>query len=106
MQSMVFSSILDTEFRKKVAHKMMVMLDNNGFILWYDFIYNNPGNKDVAGIKKKEIKSLFPNTTMEFHRVTLAPPVARRIGNFYNCINNAFPFLRSHIITVIWKKYV
>ncbi|MBU1262850.1 hypothetical protein KJ640_07895 [bacterium] len=38
---------------------------------------NNPSNPDVRGVKKKEVKHLFPNRTFDFHRITLAPPITR-----------------------------
>ena len=31
----------------------------------------------VKGVGKQEIKKLFPNCKFEFHRITLAPPIAR-----------------------------
>ncbi|MBU1614671.1 hypothetical protein KJ693_05080 [bacterium] len=36
-------------------------------------------NPDVRGVKKREIKQLFPNCTFDFHRTTLAPPITRPI---------------------------
>jgi hypothetical protein len=31
------------------------MVKPGGIILWHDFVYNNPGNKDLKGSPKKEI---------------------------------------------------
>jgi len=101
-QSTVFTSILDTQFKMQLAKKMMSLVKKNGIILWYDFIYDNPANKDVKGIKKSELYKLFETCkTFNFFSVTLAPPIGRRIGRFYNVINKLFPFLRTHIIAVI-----
>jgi hypothetical protein len=47
-------------------------------ILWYDF-WLNPTNKQTRGIRPPEIRRLFPGCGFEFHRITLAPPLARRI---------------------------
>ena len=103
-QSTVFTSILDDEFKKKLAQKMLQITNEKGIILWYDFIYNNPRNKDVKGVTKKEIKSLFSSASkIHFYSATLAPPIGRRIGKLYNLINKLFPFLRSHVIAVIEK---
>ena len=44
----------------------------------YDF-WLNPTNPQTRGIRPKEIRRLFPNCRYEFHRITLAPPLARRI---------------------------
>jgi len=101
-QSTVFTSILDDDFKRKLALKMMQVVKKDGIILWYDFTFDNPKNPDVKGIKKSEIKSLFREAKyIDFQKVTLAPPISRRIGRFYNPINSLFPFLRTHIIAVI-----
>lgn len=103
-QSTVFTSILNEDFRKALANKMFEMLKPGGIILSYDFTYNNPNNKDVRKLTKKEIKKLFPNHKgIQFKKVTLAPPVARRVGKFYDLLNFLFPMLRTHLIAVIKK---
>ena len=103
-QSTVFTSILDMQFKKMLANKMINMTKPGGFILWYDFKFNNPANKDVRGISKNEIKSLFPYAKkIEFKNVTLAPPVGRKLEKWYNIINTFLPFLRTHIIAIIYK---
>lgn len=104
LQSTVFTSILDYEFKKKLADKMTQMVKEDGLLLWYDFKYNNPKNPDVRGIKKAEIKRLFPMARrFVFHSATLAPPIGRRIGGYYNILNS-LPFLRTHIIAEIYFK--
>lgn len=102
-QSTVFTSILDFDFKKKLAGKLWDMTKTNGIVLWYDFAYDNPKNKSVKGIKKAEIKELFHQSKkIEFYKVTLAPPIGRRFQKFYSFLN-AFSFLRTHIIAVIHK---
>jgi len=91
-------------FKIKLAVKMFDMVKDNGLILWYDFKYNNPKNPDVKGVGKNEIKKLFPEAKkIIFYNVTLAPPIGRRIGKFYNVFNFLFPFFRTHIIAEIYK---
>lgn len=103
-QSTVFTSILDDSFKKKLADKMFEMTKQGGLILWYDFKYNNPKNKDVKGIGKNEIRELFSHSKkIEFHNVTIAPPIGRKVKRFYNLFNFMFPFLRTHVIAVIKK---
>lgn len=103
-QSTVFTSILDSSFKKLLAEKLLDMTRPGGIVLWYDFIYNNPANPDVKGVSRKEIKALFQKArSIQFHSVTLAPPIGRRTGSLYPLINGLFPFLRSHIIAVITK---
>ncbi len=38
-----------------------------------------PHNRDVHGIKPKEIKALFVNFKVRLRRITVAPPLARRV---------------------------
>lgn len=106
-QSMVFSSILNTEFKYALAQKMWKLVKPGGGVLWYDFIYNNPQNQDVRGIPLKEVRMLFPYSDIKKWRVTLAPPLSRAVTLIhpllYNVIN-IFPFLRSHILCWTIKK--
>ena len=102
LQSTVFTSILDSDFKRELALKMMKMVKKRGIIIWYDFKYNNPDNLDVQGVGKSEIKRLFKEANkIKFHKVTLAPPIGRKVGKFYNLVNFLFPFLRTHLITII-----
>jgi SAM-dependent methyltransferase len=78
MQLTVFSSILDEKVKFNVAREMLRVLKPEGMILWYDF-WLNPTNKQTRGIHPAEIRSLFPNCSFEFHKITLAPPIVRRI---------------------------
>jgi SAM-dependent methyltransferase len=102
-QSTVFTSILDSDFKQKLATIMWSFLKPRGIVLWYDFIYDNPQNQDVKGIKKKEIKALFSEAKrITFYKTTLAPPIGRRVKRFYPFFN-LLPFLRTHMIAVIEK---
>ena len=102
--STVFSSILDRDYQQKVADKVWSLTRSGGLVIWYDFIYDNPRNQDVAGITKSQIKKLFPDAgRFIFHSVTLAPPIGRLVGKLY-CFFNVFPFLRTHKIVEIEKK--
>ena len=107
LQSTVFSSILNEEFKERLAEKIFGFLKPGGGILWYDFIYNNPNNPDVKGISKRSIKNLFPKTKIYFKKITLAPPLGRIVArvnpSLYNFFN-FFPFLRTHILCWIQKS--
>lgn len=77
-QSTVFTSILDESVKAKVASEMRRVLKPGGIVLWYDFTFDNPKNKQVKGIKQAEIRRLFPGAnSYAFERTTLAPPIAR-----------------------------
>jgi SAM-dependent methyltransferase len=105
-QSVVFSSLLDDSFQQTLANKMWGWIKPGGGVLWYDFIYNNPANPDVRGVPVKRVRELFPAGNMVVRRVTLAPPISRRvcrIHSFAYHIFNAFPWLRTHVLCWIGK---
>lgn len=102
-QSTVFTSILSDNLRTALSEKVWNLVSDKGIVLWYDFIYNNPGNKNVKKVTEKEIKLLFPKASKyEFHKVTLAPPIGRKVGKLYTFFSK-FKFLRTHLIAVIHK---
>ena len=106
-QSTVFSSILNFEFQKELAEKLWNIAKPEGGILWYDFTYNNPRNRDVSGITLKKIRQLFPNGIITHWRMTLAPPISRFVTKFHPnlySLFNIFPFLKTHILCWIEKK--
>lgn len=79
LQFTVLSSVLDSDIRERMAAEMLrVLRPSAGMILWYDF-WLNPINPTTIGVRKAEIKRLFPGCRFDFERVTLAPPIARRI---------------------------
>lgn len=105
-QSVVFSSLLDDIFQRTLAHRMWQWVKPEGGVLWYDFIYKNPSNPDVRGVPVKRVRELFPEGKMIVRRMTLAPPISRRVSrvhpSFYTILN-FFPFLRTHILCWIQK---
>jgi SAM-dependent methyltransferase len=106
-QSMVFSSILDEKFKVELAKKMWGWVRKGGGILWYDFTYNNPWNKDVMGIPFNKVREYFPEGSIKKWKITLAPPLSRVVTiihpSLYDALN-LFPFLRTHILCWIQKK--
>lgn len=105
-QSTVFSSLLDDRFQQTLANNMWRWLKPGGAILWYDFIYNNPANPDVRGVPLNRIKALFPDATISTIRVTLAPPISRRVTKVHPSLYTLFalfPFLRTHVFCWIKK---
>jgi ubiquinone/menaquinone biosynthesis C-methylase UbiE len=81
-QATVFTSILDQDAKQQVAKEMLRVLKPAGCIVWYDFIWDNPRNNQVKGIKLSELRTLFPETSICAKRITLAPPLARKIVPF------------------------
>jgi SAM-dependent methyltransferase len=80
LQATVFTSILDRDLQRRIANEMLRVLREGGAVLWYDYHVDNPRNKDVRGVRRREIASLFPGCRLDLRRVTLAPPIARRLA--------------------------
>jgi SAM-dependent methyltransferase len=78
-QGTVFTSILDARVRTAVAREIVRVLKPDGVFIWYDFRYNNPSNPHVRRVGAGEIRSLFPTCVINLERLTLAPPLARRL---------------------------
>jgi SAM-dependent methyltransferase len=107
LQSTVFSSLLDDGFQQRLADRMWSLVQPGGGVLWYDFIYNNPSNPDVRGVSVSRIRTLFPNGNLTMWRVTLAPPISRRVTRIrpsLYAVFNALPFLRTHVLCWIRKE--
>lgn len=100
--STVFTSILDPRVQESLATEMWRLVRPGGGVLWYDFTYDNPRNPDVRGVSKSRVHALFSEAEQPiFHRVTLAPPIGRRIswaGSFGYRLLNSLPMLRTHLV--------
>ncbi len=106
MQAVVFTSILDGSLKRQVAREILRVLRPGGALLWYDFTINNPRNPDVAGVKKNEIRALFPNCRVDLECTTLAPPLARALApySWLACyLLEKAPFLCTHYLGLIHK---
>lgn len=105
-QSLVFTSLLDDDYQNALALKLWRIVKPGGGLLWYDFVYNNPSNKDVRGIPLARVLKLFPEGIPSFQKITLAPPISRRVARFYPplySVFNCLPFLRTHILCWLQK---
>jgi hypothetical protein len=105
-QSTVFTSILDDGFQQKLADRMWALVNPGGGVLWYDFVYNNPRNPDVRGVLLRRIRELFPHGKIHHWKITLAPPIGRRVTRLHPALYSAFnlfPFLRTHVLCWIQK---
>jgi SAM-dependent methyltransferase len=105
-QFTVFTSILEPDLKRQVAFEMLRVAKPNGLILWYDFFFDNPKNVNVRGIARREIQTLFPGCSVRLRRVTLAPPLTRRLASrsWLVCsLLDAIPLLRTHFLGLIRK---
>jgi SAM-dependent methyltransferase len=106
LQSTVFSSLLDADFRARLAQRLWAWLKPGGAVIWYDFAVGNPRNPDVMGMPLAEIRRLFPAATIDARRVTLAPPLARRSAAVHPALPallNTLSLLRTHRLAWIAK---
>ncbi len=83
LQSTLFSSVLSPELKRRIADEMIRVLKPGGKIIWYDFFCNNPWNPNVKGVGLSEIKDLFPESALKYSRITLAPPLARKLAGSF-----------------------
>jgi hypothetical protein len=78
-QSMMLSSIVDSEMRTRTAEVLWSLLRPSGILISYDF-WLNPFNPDTVGIDWAELRRLFPKGHKVYARsLTLAPPLARAL---------------------------
>jgi ubiquinone/menaquinone biosynthesis C-methylase UbiE len=106
-QFTMFTSILSDEVKRRIAAEMLRTLKTNGRILWYDFVVNNPNNPHVRGIPLREIRSLFPQCSIVYRTLTLAPPIARCLvpkSWSLSILLELVPALRTHCICLISKN--
>ncbi len=80
-QFTMFSSILESPLRRKAAAEMLRVLKRDGTIIWCDLLMDNPWNKTVKGIDKKELRELFPHCSFDLERADLAGPLVRSVAS-------------------------
>jgi ubiquinone/menaquinone biosynthesis C-methylase UbiE len=105
--STVFTSILDTRVRQMVADEITRVLAPGGALLWYDFAVNNPRNRHVRKVTRKELRELFPRLDGRIESVTLAPALARFAAPrslLLATILEAMPFFRTHLLSLLVKN--
>jgi ubiquinone/menaquinone biosynthesis C-methylase UbiE len=105
LQFTVFTSVLDRDLRRRIAGEMWRVLRPGGAVLWYDFRFQG-WNTAVRAIHPREVRALFPQGTFVARRVTLAPPISRRLAgrSWLACeLLDSIPWLRSHDLILIRK---
>jgi SAM-dependent methyltransferase len=104
LQFTVFSSVLDRGIQERMAQEMLRLLTKpGGLILWYDYWWN-PINHQTRGIRPTEVRRLFPGCRFHFSRITLAPPLARRLAPLSPRLAQGLEYLKlfnTHFLAVI-----
>jgi len=106
-QATVFSSLLDDAAQQRLADAMWHWVKPGGAVLWYDFTVDNPHNRAVRGVPLRRLRQLFPQGRLRHQRVTLAPPLARRVARVHPSLYTVFntlPLLRTHLLAWIDKQ--
>lgn len=106
LQATVFTSILDPALKHSVAAEMLRLLRPGGVILWYDFRVDNPRNRDVRGIERDEMRRLFPGCGLDLTRLTLVPPLVRRLAPYSPAacrLLSRLPWLCCHYLAALRK---
>lgn len=97
LMATVFSSVLDDALQQQLADTAWRWLRPGGALLGYDFAFDNPANPDVRGVPAARWRQLFPQAVdVDMRRLTLAPPLARRLPAWALPVFNALPLLRTH----------
>jgi SAM-dependent methyltransferase len=104
-QSTVLSSVMDDDYQRRIADRMWAITRPGGVVLSYDFAFNNPSNPDVRKVPVSRIQDLFPEGTLKQTRLTLAPPVARRLERHRMMFHllSKVPLLLTHRLVSVTK---
>jgi len=97
LMATVLSSVLDDGLQQQLADAAWRWLQPGGAILAYDFAVDNPANPDVRGVPPARWRQRFPQAIdVDVRRLTLAPPLARRLPAWAIPLFHALPPLRTH----------
>ena len=103
LQYTALSSVLDENLRQHIADELLRVVKAGGMIIWYDF-WLNPTNAQTHGIRPVEIRRLFPACRYDLRRVTLAPPITRRLVKLSRelCVGlESLRVFNSHYLAII-----
>ena len=103
-QSMMLSSIVDAETRTRTAEVLWSLLRPNGILISYDF-WLNPLNPNTVDISWAELQRLFQHGLKVYaRRVTLAPPLGRKLAILRKPVLLALErlrFMNSHLLVAL-----
>ena len=86
---------------------MVRVLAPTGLILWNDLRVDNPKNPNVRGLRREEVAQLFPGLVVSGRRITLLPPLARRLAPLsFGAAQTieALRLLNTHYIAVLTRS--
>lgn len=104
-QTTVFSTIVDEGMRWAVAAEVSRVLRSGGAVISYDLRVAHD-RRHTRGIDAADLQRLFPGFSVDARRVTLIPPLARRLArwSWLACeLLEEVPLLRTHELVVLRK---
>ena len=106
LQFTAISSVLDPDLRRAICADLIRVTRPGGLILSYDF-WLNPTNPQTRGFHPTEIRQSFPDCAIEFQKITLAPPIVRKLvpisWGLAAFLEN-LRFLNTHYLSVIQPR--
>ena len=102
----VFSALLDAPFQWRLAQTLWRWVRPGGGVLWYDTTMDDARDANVRAVPIERIRDLFPAGQLRYERITLNPPLARRVSALHPVLYtgvNLVPWLRSHVLAWIAK---
>lgn len=103
----VFSSILQEDIRNGLAGEMWRVLKPGGHIMVFDFRYNNPLNKNVRRVTRRELSRYWHQMVpLKYQTLLLLPPLARLLAPYSLTalrILGCIPVFRSHFVYMVKK---
>lgn len=69
-QNVVFTSIVESDLKQKIADEMNRTLKPGGFVVWYDAIRSRSRDPHYRPVSREEITRLFPQIEFEFTPLT------------------------------------
>ncbi|VXB54578.1 Methyltransferase domain-containing protein [Massilia sp. 9I] len=103
----VFSSILDDALRRELAAQMWRALRPGGWVLVFDFRYDNPRNRNVRKVTRAELQAWWPGERSRYRTLMLAPPIHRLLARApwmaSDLLAAVAPPLRSHFMYMVQK---
>lgn len=100
----LFSSVPEDGVSAGIARELLRITRPGGLILVYDMRRKSRSNPNVHPVSQADIERWFPGRRTISRRITLAPPLARRVTAFAPWLYGplaALPLLRTHAMTVI-----
>ena len=102
----LLSSILSTKYRIQISKEINRLLKPNGYVLYYDFRYGNPFNRNVRKVSYQDIEQIFPKMNKKLRLITLLPPFARILKGpaikLYPYLSK-FSLLKTHYLGLFKK---